>query len=117
MRCLKCGEKIPAGQYFCEPCGENMENYPVKPGTPVQLPPRAPKPAPAKKRGRVKKPVAPEVLVVRQRKSLVALTIAFIVTLLAFIFSAGLALQLLEQRDQQGAPTSFVDVSRETSNI
>lgn len=117
MRCLKCGEKIPAGQFFCDSCGEAMENYPVKPGTPIQLPPRAPKPAPNKKKGRSKKALAPEILVVRQRRSLIAVTLALAVTFLAFVFAAVLALQLLEQREQADPPTTYVYVSRETSKF
>ncbi len=116
MRCLKCGERIPSGQFFCEPCGEAMEKYPVKPGTPIKLPPRTPKPAPVKK-GHSKKPLAPEVLVVRQRRSLIVLILALTVTLMAFAMTALLALQLLEEREQTGTPSSFVDVSRETSKI
>lgn len=116
MRCLKCGERIPSGQFFCAPCGEAMEEYPVKPGTPVKLPPRAPKPAPVKK-GRAKKTPTPEVQVARQRRSITILTLALAVTLVAFAMTALLALQLLEEREQTGESTSFVDVSRETSEI
>ena len=43
MKCMKCGTAIPADQCFCEPCREDMERYPVKPGTTVQLPKRAPR--------------------------------------------------------------------------
>ena len=45
---MKCGREIPVGQVFCDECLEDMEKYPVKPGTAVQLPAR-PKPAPVKK--------------------------------------------------------------------
>lgn len=117
MRCLKCGEKIPSGHFFCENCESGMENYPVKPGTPIQLPPRAPKPASNKKKARGKKPLPPEIMVVRQRRSLIALTLAFAVTFIAFLLSAGLALHLMEERDQVDAPASYVNVSRETFNI
>lgn len=113
MRCLKCGEKIPSGQFFCEECGDAMENYPVNPGTPIQLPPRAPKPAPAKK-GRAKKALPPEVLVVRQRRSLGLLLLALVMALTAFAATAVLALHLLEEREQSAPPSAYVNVSRET---
>ena len=38
MNCMKCGRKIPDEQVFCDKCLEQMEAYPVKPGTVVQLP-------------------------------------------------------------------------------
>ena len=38
MYCLKCGKETDADQVFCNHCLETMEQYPVKPGTPVQLP-------------------------------------------------------------------------------
>ena len=43
MRCMRCGEEIQAGAAFCPRCLEEMEKFPVKPGTPVILPP-PPKP-------------------------------------------------------------------------
>lgn len=38
MNCLKCGREVPGEQVFCENCLLEMEKYPVKPGTVVQLP-------------------------------------------------------------------------------
>lgn len=40
MQCLKCGREIPVGDVFCGDCLTDMEHYPVKPGTPVQIPVR-----------------------------------------------------------------------------
>lgn len=40
MQCMKCGREIANRQVFCEECLAEMEKYPVKPGTVVQLPPR-----------------------------------------------------------------------------
>lgn len=37
MNCLKCGQEIPEGQVFCDPCLAVMKQYPVKPGTPVHI--------------------------------------------------------------------------------
>ena len=36
MRCLKCGRETD--QTFCQTCREEMDRYPVKPGTIIQLP-------------------------------------------------------------------------------
>lgn len=40
MYCLKCGKETEAEKIFCETCLESMEQYPVKPGTPIHLPKR-----------------------------------------------------------------------------
>lgn len=43
MNCMKCGREIASEQVFCQNCLLDMEKYPVKPGTAVQLPkPREP---------------------------------------------------------------------------
>lgn len=36
MKCLKCGRECD--QTFCQSCRDEMERYPVRPGTIVQLP-------------------------------------------------------------------------------
>ena len=38
MYCLKCGKD--SKEVFCEECRQTMEQYPVKPGTPVSIPDR-----------------------------------------------------------------------------
>ncbi len=38
MYCLKCGTEIEGQQVFCSGCLEIMDRYPIKPGTPIQLP-------------------------------------------------------------------------------
>ena len=57
MQCLKCGREIPAGQVFCRDCLADMEKYPVKPGTAVQLPKRPD--APAAKKQQARRPALP----------------------------------------------------------
>lgn len=41
MKCMKCGRKIDDTQVFCEDCLLDMEKFPIKPGTVVQLPKRS----------------------------------------------------------------------------
>lgn len=48
MYCLKCGREIEGQQVYCSGCLEIMDRYPIKPGTPVQLPKRNPIVAPKK---------------------------------------------------------------------
>ena len=38
MNCLKCGKETVSEQVFCPECLQEMEKYPVRPGTVVQLP-------------------------------------------------------------------------------
>lgn len=38
MYCLKCGREVEGQQVYCAGCLEIMDRYPIKPGTPVQLP-------------------------------------------------------------------------------
>ena len=40
MNCLKCGRETSSEQCFCQDCLLDMEKYPVKPGTVIQLPKR-----------------------------------------------------------------------------
>lgn len=58
MYCIKCGREIETG-VFCTACIDQMSQYPVKPGTVVQLPYRAPETA-LKKSAARKKPPTPE---------------------------------------------------------
>lgn len=46
MHCMKCGVEIPAEQVFCDSCLSGMQKHPVKPETPVVLPPKAFTPVP-----------------------------------------------------------------------
>ena len=56
MKCMKCGTTITSDQVFCNTCQEDMERYPVKPGTPIQLPNRAEKVSTKTSHKKAKKP-------------------------------------------------------------
>ena len=77
MQCLKCGRKIQDGQVFCEGCLQVMQNYPVKPGTVIQLPSRRKTQDEKKKAGkRQLSPVEQNVLLrvaIRRLRKMVAL--------------------------------------------
>ena len=96
MPCLKCGRNLEEGQSFCSDCLENMIAYPVKPGTPIQLPPRQPA-LPAKPKR--KKQRKPEEEIRHLRSSVRLLMLILIVTLLAFGMVSVFLLILLEQRE------------------
>ena len=91
MKCLKCGTSIPSDQVFCDPCQEDMQRHPVKPGTPIVLPNRPDRPVSKSSHKRIKK--ADEQI--RNLRSfifwlllvVVALIVALVITLL-MLFSA-----------------------------
>ena len=121
MRCLKCGRDIADEHVFCEDCQTDMAQYPVKPGTPIQLPPRHTEPAAKKKPAKKKKVLKPEEQVLKLRHSIRLLTVALIGVVIAFLLAALLTLHLLDQRDDRRVSRetfrsiTVSDVSRETS--
>ena len=120
MNCLKCGRTLKDQLVFCPDCQADMEKYPVKPGTPIQLPSQ-PKFIPAKKKPtRRKKTLKPEERLPRMRSAIRWLIFALVICLLAFVLTAAMVLRLLDQRDvsdQPGDPVAAEwqeNVSRET---
>ena len=59
MYCLKCGAETEAEKIFCDPCLTAMEQYPIKPGTPIHLP-RRDAAETVKKPNRSKRTASPE---------------------------------------------------------
>lgn len=99
MNCMKCGRELSDTQVFCPQCLKQMEQYPVKPGTPVLLPPsRTGRPSAGKKHPKPEK--KPEEQVQALRSALSWLTVALVVALLAFALCAGLLLHILAQKEQ-----------------
>jgi hypothetical protein len=103
MRCLKCGREIKDPEVFCELCQEDMSAYPVKPGTPIQLPHRAE--APKKKPPKKKKQLKPEEQIPRLRSNIRLLSLALTGLLIAFVLAVLMVVYLLDQRD--GVNTIF----------
>ena len=100
MHCMKCCREISEGNVFCDTCLEDMSAYPVKPGTPIQLPARTPVTEEKKKSPRIKKETSPEQRLRQQRAAIRLLTLALTITLVAFVLLCFFALQLLDQRDR-----------------
>lgn len=98
MPCIKCRRKLEEGQVFCASCLEGMAAYPVKPGTPIQLPPRLPE-LPQKSRRKKQRERKPEVEIRRLRSSIRWLTLALVVVLLAFGLMSAFLLTLLNQQN------------------
>ena len=89
MYCMKCGQEIMGSQVFCNDCLAAMKQFPVAPGTPVQLPNR-PAAWAAKKAAPKKKALSPEEQVRRLQKLLkwLCLTVAALILALVFTVSA-----------------------------
>jgi len=99
--CIKCGKQIEDDQVFCEGCLQIMERYPVKPGTPVQLPNRSA--SAAKKPAQRKKPLSAKEQNIRLRKLLRWMTTALVVLLLALTVTVSMLVHTVQERDMKGA--------------
>lgn len=97
MNCLKCGREISDGSVFCDGCLEDMKKYPVKPGTPVQLPIHTPAPPPKKKSARGKFSGKPEEIARHLRSTNRWLTLALIAAVIAFALTAAMLLSTMNQ--------------------
>ena len=101
MSCLRCGRETAENQVFCKLCLEDMEKYPVKPGTTVQLPSRSALDNPRKPR--LKQPSLEE----EYNKLLHAIRILLLVMaglLMAFAITAGLLINTLNQPEDNSLP-------------
>jgi hypothetical protein len=94
---MRCGRELKNGSTFCQSCQEVMESCPVPQGTPIQLPSREVKSTGKKKNTRKHRELSPEEQVSRLRATCRWLLLALIVAVLAFAFTAGLLLHVLEQ--------------------
>lgn len=94
MPCIKCGRKVNEGQLFCASCLDNAEKYPIKPGTPVQLPPRVP--AVVAKAKQKKPELRPEEQIRLLRSANRWLVTVLVVLLIAFILLAVLILLMMD---------------------
>lgn len=81
MNCLKCGMETPDPHVFCDSCRMEMEKYPVKPDTPVQLPLRS-APEAARRVPKRKAPPKPEEQIPRLKRLIRRLTAAVCVLVL-----------------------------------
>ena len=83
MNCMKCGREIALVQVFCKECLADMATYPIKPDTPVNLPPQTVSNPPRRSRPS-RKPRKPEEQVTILRRILLGLILALLLVSLAF---------------------------------
>lgn len=97
MVCLKCGRDVAGEQVFCDSCLRIMDERPVKPGTPVQLP--SPKnQAAAKKQAHRKRAIPPEEQITHLRKALRRMYLC--VAVLLVVLGMATALLIREIREE-----------------
>ena len=88
MYCMRCGRELKMeGQAFCPECQKFMDQHPVAPGTPIQLPHRDINPAPKKDR-RKRHDRKPEEQVAYLKFLLRWLTALLVVIAAGFVFFA-----------------------------
>ena len=81
MNCMKCGREVKEGQVFCWDCLADMEKYPVKPGTVVQLPRHRSEPAVYKKVIPRKKVLTPEEQVKKLKRRIRRMAVGILILL------------------------------------
>ncbi len=95
-KCLKCGRPRAEDQAFCDECLAEAENYPVKPGLVVLLPPKEqPKPAPRRRHAAP----SPEEQVAKLKQQVIALWLVLILALSAAVALGWLAVSEYMEQD------------------
>lgn len=111
MYCMKCGKEIENG-VFCTACIDQMARYPVKPGTAVQIPYRAPETA-AKKNAMRKKVLTPE----EQNQKLKKIVRGMGVTIGSLLLILAITVIVLYQSLDTNKPNSWQGVGKNYSTI
>ena len=102
MSCMKCARDTEVGQVFCAECRAEMEKYPVKPGTTLQLPRRRETTSVKKSYFRRKSLSSEEQ--VKQLRSLVRVLVILliVVTVIASLLAYPAVTHMMEERHQTG---------------
>ena len=96
MGCMKCGKKLGTSQVFCDECLKKMAQAPVKPGTLIQLPSRAPAPPKKKKVAKLRYWWNVEDEIAPLRSKVRWLTFALIVAIIGFLIAVAVIFLLLQ---------------------
>ena len=78
MGCLKCGRDTVSEQVFCPDCLLEMEKYPVRPGTVVQIPIRKQQASAKKQPKRRVIPLEDQVVLLKKRVKVLALLLILV---------------------------------------
>lgn len=114
MSCLKCGQEVSPGQVFCDSCLADMEQHPVKPGTPVIIPKRS-KPLPAKRsHKRLQKP-EDQISALRRLVGWLLVLIVILTLAVAVLTLAALHYKDIAENGTHNRLSAVQIVSRETN--
>lgn len=116
MNCMKCGRETETEQIFCESCLEEMEKYPVKPDTVVQIPNRTG--GPGSRKTFQRRMTAEEHVTILERRCR-RLFITWIVTVLmlaGMAIGAGVKISELDVKRFIGQNYSSSDTTTATDN-
>ena len=102
MNCMKCGRETGETQIFCEECLADMEKYPVKPGTVVQIPVRS-KEVPVKKPPR-RPQLPPEDQIKVLKKRVFVLSVMFVLTFSLLVAATGFLIWRMGEEDVKILP-------------
>ena len=102
MNCMKCGREIALGQVFCKECLADMDQHPVKPGTPIVLPTQPATPAP--RRAPVRKPRKPEEQITLLRRWLLAVSVMLLAVILAFAVTVSVMSEQIREKSDASLP-------------
>ena len=110
MDCMKCGREITVDQAFCEDCLAEMERYPVRPNTVVQIPKR---PAPSKKNHQRHVPLEEQIAALRKRsrRLMTGLVVAWLI-IAALATTVGITVYELDYQRLLGQNYSTVETEQ-----
>ena len=114
MKCLKCGRETD--QTFCQACRKEMERYPVKPGTIVQLP-KDRSAAYIRRSTNWRAMVPPEEQIEKQKRTIRRLGSA-VAALVVLLVGMGFAIvQLLRHPGQTPRGQNYSTVTKPTEDV
>ena len=113
MNCLRCGRETSEDHVFCDSCREEMEKYPVHPGTAVLLPRREREAPPKKPRHHARSAPSAEEQVKKLRRQRRRLSvIVAVLAVLLVLSSLALIYKLQEKPVRPGQNYSAIETSQ-----
>ena len=114
MKCLKCGRETD--QTFCQACRKEMERYPVKPGTIVQLP-KDRSAAYIRRSTNWRAMVPPEEQIEKQKRTIRRLGSAVAALLVLLVGLGFVIVQLLRHPGQTPLGQNYSTVTKPTEDV
>lgn len=111
MKCLKCGRECD--QTFCQSCREEMDRYPVRPGTIIQLP-KDRSAAYVRRDPNWRSKISPEEQLSQQKRTIRRLGRAVAVLLVLLVFMVFILIRVLRGPDQPPVGQNYSTVTRAT---